>query len=94
MFGRILRHTLLASVWLLVGCHGLLDVTNPTLIRDQDIANAAGANARRLSAVLIFSQIYPSTATEVGFFTDERSIDYDYRQHSVGDWGLLDLRDS
>jgi len=59
-----------------VGCSGLLDVSNPTLVQDSDIANASGANSRRLDAVVNFSQSYLNAALEVSFFTDEVTHDY------------------
>ena len=37
------------ACYLTIGCGGLLDVSNPTLIQDSDIANTSGANAQRLN---------------------------------------------
>lgn len=63
-----------ASVALL-GCHGLLDVSDPTLIRDGDIANVSGANAQRLNASTAFMQRMPSVVRDVAYFTDEWTMD-------------------
>jgi len=77
-------------------CHGLLDVSNPTLIQDQDVATADGANARRLNAIAKISGDYGSTAFDVTFFTDESILDY-YEPPSQPDANYtlnLDLRSS
>jgi len=63
------------AVVLLTACHGLLDVTNPTMTNEDDIANAAGAKARRGDVVVAFNQAIPFTAAAVAVFTDERWID-------------------
>jgi len=57
------------------GCHGLLDVSDPSYIRDQDVANATGANARRVNAVINFMAYLPQTFSSVGLFTDELTYD-------------------
>jgi len=79
-----------------MGCHGVLDVSNPTVIQDGDIANAGGANARRLDVVSDFSNRLARIAADVALFTDERV--YDRRsapQPSYGDPDLvLDRRNS
>jgi len=54
-------------------CHGLLDATDPTAITDADIANAAGANARRNNVVYSFSDRVLDAAVDVALFTDERA---------------------
>jgi len=56
-------------------CHGLLDVTNPTLIQDQTIANAAGAMGWRVSALRELSTEMSPVAFDVALFTDERGFD-------------------
>src|SRR5690348_8466866 len=38
------------------GCHGLLDVSDPTVVQDSDAATAAGANSRRLLIVWNLTQ--------------------------------------
>lgn len=59
----------------LAACGGLLDVSDPTLIRDQDIANASGANARRLDASSYLNQNAATLATDVAKITDEWMYD-------------------
>ena len=51
-------------------CHGLLDVSNPTLIQDKDIANATGANGRRLNAMQQFDNQVGQADRRVAYFTD------------------------
>jgi len=79
-----------------MGCHGLLDVSNPTLIQDQDIANATGANSRRLDAVYNFTRFFGYAASEVSFFTDETMYDFYYPPGTPNaDYTLnLDRRDT
>lgn len=78
---RVLRLRLGLSGLLLVlssgvsGCHGLLQVTDPTLVQDHDIANAAGANARRLDVVYRFGPAIANMAKDVALMTDERTVD-------------------
>lgn len=67
---------IVALVSVLVGCHGLLDVSNPTLIQDKDIANASGADARRLSVVWRFGANFGLAVGDVALFTDERVFDW------------------
>jgi len=57
------------------GCHGLLEVSNPTLIRSSDIANASGANAQRLNATSWFSSNIAMTVQDVAYLTDEWTWD-------------------
>jgi len=56
-------------------CHGLLDVSDPTLVQDKDIANVAGANARRLNVFVRFNGTAMNLANDVAIFTDEREMD-------------------
>lgn len=56
-------------------CHGLLDVSNPNVVQDSDLANAGGANGRRLDAAVTFFRILPYTIADVGAFTDELTYD-------------------
>jgi len=81
-----------ATLIAVVGCHGLLDVSDPTLVRDSDIANASGANAQRLNATSTFSGNIAATIQDVAYLTDEWTWDVpanmvDIRWHP-------DLRDS
>ena len=52
-----------------------LDVTNPTVVQDSGIANAAGANGRRLSVVDRINQYFGYLARRVALLTDERLVD-------------------
>lgn len=56
-------------------CHGILDVSDPTLIRNQDIANANGANGRRINAESYFFRNMGTMVVDVAYFTDEIGID-------------------
>jgi len=56
-------------------CHGLLDVTNPTLVRETDIANAPGANAKRLNVVSYMLQALPIVVFNGAMLTDEWILD-------------------
>lgn len=57
------------------GCHGILDVSDPTRVLDSDIANPAGANARRLFVAFVFGRGMSQAAADVALFTDEETID-------------------
>ena len=57
----------------LAACHGLLDVSDPTVIQDKDAASAAGANSRRLNVVLTFTQKMNFVTHEAALFSDERT---------------------
>jgi len=70
-------------------CHGLLDVSDPTVVRDQDVADASGADARRQNVVSILDFNAPMLAEEVARFTDEW-----VRDTPVGGFDYLDRRDS
>jgi len=63
------------GVAVVAGCHGILDVSDPTRVQDSDIANPAGANARRLYAALNFTQAAAQSTADVALFTDETSLD-------------------
>jgi hypothetical protein len=56
-------------------CHGLLDVSNPTIVQDRDIADASGANARRLGVSYELSAVFGNVTQDVAFFTDEWHVD-------------------
>lgn len=58
-----------------IACHGILDVSDPTLIRDSDIANAGGANGERLRASEVFLKSMTDVARDVALFTDEWTTD-------------------
>lgn len=75
-------------------CHGLLDVSDPTIVRDQDLANAGGANGRRLNAARAFFSSLPFIVTEVGTITDELTFDADVSSLTSNDYWSLDRRDS
>lgn len=73
---RFLRVSLYAiSVFGVTACTGLLTVSDPTLVQDKDIANANGADSRRLGAARSFEQVANAMAAQVALFTDERSYD-------------------
>jgi len=98
---RVLHRTVRAGLVLSilasgVACGGLLDVSDPTLVQDKDIANPAGANARRLDAVVIFNFNVSSLANDVAVFTDELMVDLpDQRYVSQEPYYTdLDRRDS
>ena len=75
---------------LVAGC-GLLDVSDPTLVQDGDLANEAGANARRLSVVAQVNAM-GALIRDVALFTDERALDALFPQDRSGSlW--LDARD-
>jgi len=81
----------------LAACHGILDVSDPTLIRDSDIANSNGANALRLNALQTFNDNFAqgSVVPDVAEFTDEwtRDVSVTYPVGSNRDV-QLDLRNS
>lgn len=76
-------------------CHGLLDVSDPTHIDDASVANASGANARRVGASLYLSQAMVSVVQDVSLFTDEWTYDVPagYQNGSSDRALLLDQRD-
>jgi len=78
-----------AALMMSVGCHGLLDVSDPTLIQDRDIANANGANARRLDVTSALNDNAPLLAIDVAKITDEWIVD-----QPGGLYDYLDKRDS
>jgi len=73
-----------------MACHGMLDVSDPTLVRDPDIANAEGANARRLNALGVFTQTASALAVDVARFSDEWVFDIPAGQTP----NAIDVRDS
>jgi len=74
----------------MTGCHGLLDVSDPTLTRDKDIANASGANARRLDVVNTVNDVVSATMVDVARLTDEWIQD----APATASLDFLDRRDS
>jgi len=78
---------------LVTGCRGLLTVTDPTLIQDSDLANAPGANARRLRGVVALNQSVGNVFGAVAMFTDERMFDTKFPQ-SLNVYAYLDMRDT
>jgi len=76
------------------GCHGLLDVNDPTLIQNKDIENAEAADAWRQTAVSIFANKLPRALADVAVFTDEITYDRNILQNLLFDPLLpLDRRD-
>ena len=72
-------------------CGGLLDVSDPTLVQDKDIANASGADSRRLDVVVNFHPAAIRLANDVALFTDERIVDLPLTRNDVSYY--LDRRD-
>jgi len=70
-------------------CHGLLDVTDPTVLKNSDLASASGANARRLNTVLMLSQNIGGAFQDVAAFSDERM--WDTRIAPATLWGNMML---
>lgn len=93
---KVVRAACCSAMALMSACHGLLDVTNPTLVRDSDIANAAGANARRLDVIAQVQAQFSSIAKDVAMFSDEWRDDRRTIApgDNVSDQVLLDRRDS
>lgn len=72
-----LRRTISAiGVLAVVGCHGLLNVTDPTHIDDASIANVSGANGRRLDASDYFSSNFSGVVSDVAWISDEWIADF------------------
>ena len=87
--------TVVTVMAITAGCHGVFDVSDPTLIRDQDIANASGANAQRLNASNVFMTSILSSARDVALFTDEWAMDMPSSTNSTINVNVqLDLRNS
>jgi hypothetical protein len=78
-----------AMATLVPACGGLLDVSNPTLIRDPDIANTSGANGRRLDVAGALNDFAPTMAMDVALITDEWVFD-----RPAGQFDFFDKRDS
>lgn len=65
----------IGAILLSGACHGLLDVSNPTIVQDNDIADASGANSRRLSVSAQLNTSFTAIAQDVALFTDEWHLD-------------------
>jgi hypothetical protein len=90
-----IRSTALAcALGAATACHGLLDVSDPTIVQDQDLANAGGANGRRLNAARAFFSSLSFVVAEVGTITDELTFDADISSLTSNDFWSLDRRDS
>lgn len=94
ILGRVVRGMVSCGVIVsAIGCHGLLDVSDPTRLNDADIANASGANARRLNASNVFIQNMPFIVGEVAAITDEWTYDFPATLNVVNDRNVqLDQR--
>jgi len=79
----------------MTACHGLLETTDPTLIRNQDITNATGAEGRRIASVQYWENAFLTTTRYSAIFSDEATYDAPsvtgYEQ--VLDW-TMDTRDT
>lgn len=83
MIARLARPMMRPGIWTSLcggllavsACHGVLDASDPTRVLDSDIANAAGANSRRLYVSFVFGRGFGSTVTDVALFSDETKID-------------------
>jgi len=64
-------------------------VSDPTYVRDADIANPTGANARRLDVVYYLNTNAATLAMDVALITDEWIFD-----KPIGQFDYLDKRDS
>jgi len=88
-----------AAVVLLIAsataCSGILDTTNPLLIRNKDLTNATGAEGRRVALIQGWQDAHMELAWHTAKFSDEEALDaplvtnYQYDL----DW-LLDMRDT
>lgn len=75
LFSRLGRVAIGLSVVSSMACSGLLSVSDPTLIRDSDIANASGANARRLDVLAYLNNNVSVLTEDVSRITDELVAD-------------------
>jgi len=82
--------TISIALLTMTACGGLLDVSNPTLVRDSDIANEAGADARRQAVVGYLNGFLPELTIDVARFTDEWISD----RPTTAQPDFLDKRDS
>jgi len=91
-YRRAIALVLLVSV---AGCKGILDTTNPLLIRNQDIQNATGAEGRRVLLVQGWQIASMQLARYGALFSDEETLDMPAITGYPGnlDW-LVDTRDT
>jgi len=94
----IKQYLLRASVVLVfgvTGCQGLLDTTNPSLIRNEDITNPSGAEGRRASMRIWWQRAFLEQVRRSAMLSDEQSYDNgsiaSYKHDE--DW-VTDLRDT
>ena len=83
------------AIAFLSGCN-LLDVSNPLIVEDKDVANPTGANARLVWTLYQFSSQITQAAYDVSILSDERTFDVGGVPHDPP-WGNytfnLDRRD-
>jgi len=91
---RVIRRAIsIGSLALVASCGGLLTVTDPTIVQDSDIANAGGANARRLSVMFAVNNSISEVFGDVALFTDEQMYDT-YSPQWPNVYEYIDMRDS
>lgn len=94
LFHHAMRVLALGTAVSVTACSsGLLDVSDPTLVQDSDIANTSGANAQRLSVISVFNTYVGSIAQQDGIFSDELMLDAEYPEY-VGLEKYLDTHDT
>lgn len=86
------RLAVVATLCVVTACGGLLDVSDPTLIKDSDVASTSGANAQRVDAIVSFNTAVGNIDAAVALFTDERM--YDISVFSRNANLALDTRDT
>jgi len=89
----LVRMAAIGGLTLTAACHGLLDVSDPTLVQDSDIANPAGADARRLDVQASFEGAAASLAKDVAIFTDEWTVGLPTTNFTSDEQMVLDRRD-
>jgi len=85
---------MIAGLGAVGACRGFFDVSDPTLIRDQDIQNADGANGRRAVVYAFFQAKIPLSIRDVALFTDELSFDQQPQFANPSNEMMLDSRNS
>lgn len=93
MMPRLMRRVTAAALLLVVGGCGLLDVSDPTAIEEEDVANATGADLLRRDAVTRLYGAVHDAVQSTGLFSDElfgRFTSVDQRQPTaLGDYSQL-----